>query len=321
MSNANSWRDFFMRGWKQSAAAAASLIVTAGAHGVVIYDSTQNLAAPGDDRGYKYVGEYGAGNAVAVGPHEFLTAQHLGVSIGAVVSFNSAVYVVSDWADIPGTTMRVLKTSNITPIPGSLIAPLYTNTGDHNGITASIVGRGGPKGVTNNGTFDLTGHGWYWTSPISTHSWGMNTLTSDAFGYIHYNFDPLSGVNEAMMTPGDSGGGVFVNDGGAWKLIGINEGVDALYANQTDSPSSFLQAAIYDAKFYSGITQTGLWEPDINGDLQLTTLDSMGGYASNVPTNAAAIQAAINAFEGVPEPGTLCVMTIGAMTLLRRRNR
>ena len=57
-------------------------------------------------------------------------------------------------------------------------------------------------------------------------------------------------MNEATLSSGDSGGGVFLNDGGIWKLAGINFAVDGpFYTTPSDTAGFF--AALFDARdFY-----------------------------------------------------------------------
>jgi hypothetical protein len=43
-----------------------------------------------------------------------------------------------------------------------------------------------------------------------------------------------AGSNECDISPGDSGGGLFIEDGGVWKLAGINYGVDGPFSNAVD---------------------------------------------------------------------------------------
>ena len=57
-------------------------------------------------------------------------------------------------------------------------------------------------------------------------------------------------ADEADLSSGDSGGGLFVMEAGLWKLAGINYGVDDLYTGADGS--GHLLAAVFDARgFYT----------------------------------------------------------------------
>jgi hypothetical protein len=291
------------------------------ARAVIIFDQpSQITSAPTGDQGFSSVAKFGNGSAVAVSGHSFLSVQHLPPATNDPVVLNGVAYHVTDWTNLPGSGIAILHVAETIPL--AFQTPLYSNTADPAGIAVSLVGFGGPKGPSNNGTFDLSGHGWYWTSASPTQSWAANTLDGINSGYLHFNFTPLATVNQGMITAGDSGGGVFIHDAGTWKLAGLIEGVDGFYVSPTETdPFNYVYAAIYDPRFYDNShTQTGLYDGDV-GSLQLTTLASQGAYADQVAPRYAEIQADIAALEAVPEPATLALLALGAATLLTPRRR
>lgn len=117
---------------------------------------------------------------------------------------------------------------------------------------------------------------------------GNNVETHSTFGEMFFTtFDtPTAGEwltsNEAGVANGDSGGGVFVLEGGEWKLAGINS---LLFTE----------------------------------NLQNANTTAFGNQASHI--NLANYQDEISAVTGtlVPEPSSLLFITIGTFTLLRRR--
>ena len=60
------------------------------------------------------------------------------------------------------------------------------------------------------------------------------------------DFDRNGLPDEAQLSGGDSGGAVFIQENGVWKLAGINYGVLSLSQNSSGSPS--FSAALYDTR-------------------------------------------------------------------------
>ena len=60
---------------------------------------------------------------------------------------------------------------------------------------------------------------------------------------LQATFDANGLADEAHLSVGDSSGGVFIQDGGIWKLAGINYGVEALF-NTNNSGAGFLAAGM-----------------------------------------------------------------------------
>jgi hypothetical protein len=78
-----------------------------------------------------------------------------------------------------------------------------------------------------------TQQGWNWGNPDFQRSWGTNAVSEiEDFGpnlgellIFTADRDNVS-ANEGAVTGWDSGGPVFVNDSGIWKLAGINYGAE-----------------------------------------------------------------------------------------------
>jgi hypothetical protein len=77
--------------------------------------------------------------------------------------------------------------------------------------------------------------------------WGENVVGGifyggSSLGYLlRVSFDRTGGPNEAMLSTGDSGGGLFVQEGGIWKLAGICYGVDGPF-NTSPAGAGFFGA-------------------------------------------------------------------------------
>ncbi|MDQ6656495.1 MAG: hypothetical protein M3Y80_11870, partial [Verrucomicrobiota bacterium] len=70
--------------------------------------------------------------------------------------------------------------------------------------------------------------------------------------YVYATFDQDGGASEAHLSGGDSGGAVFVREGGVWKLAGINYAVDGPFYGDASGANAF-NGALFDARdFYYG---------------------------------------------------------------------
>jgi hypothetical protein len=94
--------------------------------------------------------------------------------------------------------------------------------------------------------------------------WGTNTVTAIVNGdtifpsggigggtigdLLKCAFDASAGADEAHLSAGDSGGGVFVKQGPVWKLAGINYAVDGPYNTSASGPG--FMAAIFGEAIY-----------------------------------------------------------------------
>ncbi|HRH96737.1 MAG TPA: hypothetical protein PLB55_12415, partial [Prosthecobacter sp.] len=190
-------------------------------------DSNHNTTAPTgifQDSGWQYEGLYGAYLGTMIAPQYFITAQHFGTqgttftqsgifNGGSDVTYNIDTTVnsgVGYW-DIAGTDLRIFKVQEYF----SNYAPLYTGSLEV-GLTMVTMGRGGPRGADVLVGGDL--HGWEHSSPDGTARWGSNTVSgvyASALGdLLMAGFSAGGTTEEATLSNGDSGGGVFVNDGG-----------------------------------------------------------------------------------------------------------
>ena len=258
----------------------------------------------------------------------FLTANHIGnfTSGGRqIVMPDGSTHTTTGAVQRIGQTdILALQVSASQPFAASAIAPLYTSSDGP--LTASdklvIYGRGVQRGamVTSNGT----PNGYLWggyddtTNNTNLTSYGTNNYDTlrttqpgeeGGFGaaagtrFIQAAFNSGVDANEGIVALGDSGGGLFVNRGGVFKLVGLVNGVDAFYQNANGSGT----VAAYDARglYANNGTNYSL----VAGG----TAVPASSYFSYLPDNAAAIQAI------VPEPTALAFATVAVAGLLRRR--
>lgn len=298
------------------------------AKGIVLYDTDNALAnstAPSGQyagSGWQWQGQYGSYLGTMIAPQYFITAQHYGLQGSSFVStgvLNGAVdvtYTIDTAAnggqgywDIPGTDLRILKINETF----ASYAPLYTG-GAEVGMEMIVFGRGGPRGAEV--VLSSESKGWYTTGADGVVRWGLNdisgTVSSGVGTLLTASFSAVAGQNEAMLSVGDSGGGVFVLDGGVWKLAGINYGVDGFF-DTNNLPNDFQEfsAALFDkGGFYEGSDGTGwVLNPDGSSDVPSRM------YASRISSSSAQIISIV----GVPEPGAATLLMLSALMVFRRR--
>lgn len=285
---------------------------------VVLFDTGDTLAntsAPTgiyEDSGWAYQGRYGSFLGTMIGSQYFITAAHIGVS--ASPTFTSVATDVTYTIDasanggvgfwnITGTDLRIFK---INESFGSW-AELYTG-GAEAGADLVVFGRGGPRGAEVIAGGDV--QGWYHTASDGVVRWGANdvedVISYGGAEYLRADFDAVSGLNEATLSSGDSGGAVFILDGGVWKLAGINYGVDGPFdMNDTPGDGSEFHAALFERDgLYTG--GGAVWNPAPAG--------SSSFYASRISSSAGQIQAIVAV--PVPEPGTWVLMAVAGGWLL-----
>lgn len=270
--------------------------------------------------GWDYQGYYGSYLGTMIAPQFFITAQHIGVSLDPTFTKPGEMTYTIDAAangglgywDIAGTDLRIFKINETF----SSYAQLYTGAGEA-GQGLTVFGRGGPRGAEVEFEGEL--RGWEHTGSDGVMRWGTNAVENIvSFGAgdllradFDHNLDPLLGQHEATLSSGDSGGGVFILDGGVWKLAGVNYGVDGFFnLNNIPGNDPEIQAALFDrGGFYQG-SDAGGWS--IN---PLPANSPANFYASRISSSAAEIQSII----AVPEPGGVTLLMLGMLLVFRRR--
>lgn len=293
---------------------ATALLCLAGTEGkaVILYSTgttTANTTAPGGlfaDSGWQFQGEWlNNFTGTPISPNCFITAVHVGGNIGSIFTFQGQDYTTDDWADIPGTDLRIWRVTGTF----STYAPLYTKT-DELGKTLTMFGRGTQRSSAITRPSNGQQIGWGWGGSDGVLRWGTNSVATVDSLYLTGNFSSAGTTFEATLSNGDSGGGIFIKDtDGVWKLAGINFAVDGPFKFSTGDTNSF-NGAIYDA--------TGLFAQDDQGAF-VPVSGASSFYASRISVNAAAIQE----ITGVPEPGASAFLVAGlcALSGLRARRR
>ena len=225
------------------------------ARAVILFGTEGNTSAPEGElagSGWQYQGNFGGFLGTPVAPRFFLTAAHLG-NAGTLVYNGVSYTVVRAIVDPVGSDLRLYEVS--TPFP--FFAPLYTK---HDELAQPFVvfGRGTERGAPIIFTDPVSGdevRGWGHGPGHAVRRWGTNHVR-EVIPYrpdndlLYATFDAGVSVNEAHLSGGDSGGGVFIQDGGVWKLAAINFAIDGPFSRDGTAATAF-HAAFFDAsEFY-----------------------------------------------------------------------
>lgn len=267
----------------------------------------------GLDSTFSFVGrnQFGSGSVVAVGPRAIITARHLGV-INSNITFSNdgsgPLYAVdlSTQTFIGNSDLQMYRTlvdlPSWAPIDFSPLPSNFTHSDNGSGgLNISQNPSGSFATLTGVGfgfTGTLNGSGTGYTpdfsspqhrraAPFFSDSRGTNTLAG--IGPYNSVVSFLINNGDGTLEGGDSGGGLFRNVGGQWRLVGINS----------------FQGGNYN--FATGF--------DANRRNGLATLQHIAGFAEVSPH-----QQQIEAFL-VPEPATFAVVGLGLAALLRRRRK
>jgi len=277
------------------------------------------------DSGWQFQGGFGSKLATMISPNHIITAKHIGVSTTFVHKshFNGTPMDVSYAVDntvngglgywnVGTTDLRIFQVSGTF----SSYAPLYTGS-DEVGKELVVMGRGTQRGATVN--LGGTDKGWEWGTSDGKTRWGRNNVTNiDAIGVLGemlaVDFDADSGIDEAHLSIGDSGGSVFIKDAGVWKLAGINYAVDGAWdTNDITEDGTEFQAVLTDAGgFYNGSDGSGWTFIDDEVD----DIPSQF-YASRISAKVVEI----NVITGVPEPSAALLFLAGGLGFIARRCR
>ena len=229
---------------KLVAAIAVMMISAAAASGVILYrtgDPASNTTEPKGElagSGWQYEGSFGDFLGTTIAPHFFITAKHLGQVAEKFVFRGTSYTIIRGVAD-PEGDLRIFEVEGTFPE----YAPLYQKD-DEIGKHLVVIGRGtqrGPERIVNGQL-----RGWTYGPSDSVQRWGENKVAGIVGGNLYIVFEKAGFPQEAVLSSGDSGGAVFLNDGGTWKLAGINSDVDK-FASGTDGGGPFT-AALFDER-------------------------------------------------------------------------
>jgi hypothetical protein len=260
----------------------------------------------------------------------FVTSEHVGGYVGQKFYFKGINYTAQAYYDDPNSDLRIWKVDRNFPY----YAPLYRGTAEV-GKQAWFFGRGTQRGsdVYQNGQRK----GWRWGAVDGVMSWGTNTVSKTFNGgtgvgnVLMMDFNATGGRNEGTLSGYDSGGGAFVNDGGVWKLLGVNYAAKGPYS-LTGQTGGF-NASLFD--------EGGMWvgQDGRRWFVGESSIDAPGAsYVTRVSSDLGWIDSVVRANGGgtlvkatnvpvgvtaVPEPGSIAVIALGSgvFLLMRRQKR
>lgn len=237
-------------------------------------DAAYNTTAPAGalaGSGWELQGRWRSFLGTPIARNLFITAKHVGGAPGELFNFQGTNYTVIEAFADPQSDLRIFKVCGLFPA----YAGLYSQS-DELGKPVVMFGRGTRRGAEVLGP-TLIGEelkGWRWGAADGVMRWGENVVSTNVAAgagsgpLLGLDFNANGGSNEAHFSSGDSGGAVFIQEGGEWKLAGINFAVDGPY-NTTGEGAGF-NAALFDTGgLFVTKRVTGGWDqlPDAPIDL------------------------------------------------------
>jgi hypothetical protein len=258
------------------------VFIAASTQAVILYgtgDPTANTSAPAGafpHSGWDYEGQFGDFLGTAIAANYFITAKHIGGSVGQTFFLNNVVYTTTAVFPDPSSDLQIWQISRTFPA----YAGLYSGTpGTEVNLSLVVFGRGTQRGNAVNVGSDSHLGGWLWGNIDHAERWGTNVVgsiqTDPTYGkLLRAPFDSTGGQNEAHLSTGDSGGGVFVFNGSTnqWELAGINLAVDGPFSTSSTGTSPF-DAAMFDT--------TGLFVQNDQGNW-VTASNPSAFYATEI---------------------------------------
>lgn len=257
--------------------------IARSASAIILYDKWyRNKSAPTGsylNSGWQWTGNWGGFLGVPIAKNYFVTASHVGGSVGQSLSLNGKNYQTIAVYDDPNSDLRIWKTSTAF----TSWAPLYGGNTEV-GKTAILIGRGTQRGAEVKVNNVLKG--WQWGASDGLKSWGRNKVRSIVAGgsgigsVLGFTFDRTSTnggdkvTEECTVSNGDSSGAVFVNVNAKWYLAGIIYSVETPY--KTSSSSATFNAAIFDK---GGLYYNNAYVGDAANDVPAYM------YATRISTN------------------------------------
>ena len=220
---------------------ACAIILVNGSEG-------RNLAAPTGayaNSGWQLLGSWGGVLGTPIAPHFFVSAKHAGFASDGALHTSSGDYTVTNAFYDASSDLALYQVAQTF----TDFAPIYTGSSEMTLGDAVLYGNGTDRGtpLLVNGTQQ----GWNWGTADFRRSWGTNVVSDIVdFGpglsnLLIFTVDQQSGAStEGAVTGWDSGGPVFVNDNGVWKLAGINYGVETYSLDGI----SGIQATVWDTR-------------------------------------------------------------------------
>jgi hypothetical protein len=294
-ATAGRWRVQITTRWAVATASIGLglILIATSAPAVILYgtgDPTANTTAPTGalaNSGWQHEGRFGDFLGTAIAANYFITAKHIGGSVGQSFVLNSVVYTTTAVFPDPASDLQIWQISGTFPAHAGLYSG---NPGSEVTLSLVVFGRGTQRGSAVNVGSDSHLGGWLWGSSDGVERWGTNVVgsieTDPTYGkLLRAPFDPTGGQNEAHLSAGDSGGAVFVFNGSMnqWELAGINLAVDGPFSTSSTGTSPF-DAAMFDT--------TGLFVQDDQGNW-VTAPNPSAFYATEIAAHEGFIDSVV----------------------------
>jgi cysteine-rich repeat protein len=232
-----------------------SLLLAAPVGAVLIDsgDGSGNTTAPPDDPGFAYVGRKVSLTVIYVGYGWVLSAAHVG-DLGTVVIGGVGYTPMSGTRTVliqSGAIQADLELFRITTAPPLPPLPIRASTPALNDPVI-MVGNGRDRGAA----FSLypppsSDDGYYWETS-HTLRWGTNVVdaivpdfspdyTTRTTHSFTTSFTRNGTADEAQGTNGDSGGAVFIENGGTWELAGVMHAIEG----EPEQVGAFAETSVY----------------------------------------------------------------------------
>ena len=226
----------------------ASLLAAASSPAVIVAggDGTQNTTAPAGGQGWNYVGRItgpAPSSVTYLDNNWFITANHIKVldnPTGVLLGGSSYTINAGSWTRLTNSvgTDADLMMFRVNETIG--LSALTISGSPSNGAALTMIGNGRNR-ATGLTYWDVTAGTWtelggpsgaeasgYKWATGATKRWGTNTkdadagLVDDGFGITDMFYTDFDNVgDQAQGATYDSGGGVFIDNGGSWELAGI----------------------------------------------------------------------------------------------------
>jgi len=302
------------------------------ASAVILADRAQrNITPPKGtllNSGWQWEGKWGPYLGTAISKFYFITAEHIGGSVGDSFTLNGVNYKTVATYDDPNSDLQMWKVDK----PFSTWATMYKSSNEK-GMGIVTFGRGTQRGGEVNVNGQLKG--WLWGTDDHVQSWGKNVIgglatdkaddgTTDVTGgRFFWTFDNNRAAYEGSLSTGDSGGGVFMKVGKSWRLVGVNHSTEAEFRYPNDSPPGTFMGSLFDVG--------GLMTAD--GDLIQDTArnNPSKSYATRISLRQDWIYDVVSGHvasspnpipgSGVPEPTSAGLMVGCAWAMIMRRRQ
>lgn len=253
-------------------------------------DPSANTSAPTGalaGSGWQYQGQFGAFLGTVIASNYFITAKHIGGSVGQTFTFGGVNYTTTAVFPDPSSDLQIWQVSGTFLSHAVIFSGL---PGSEANLGLVVFGRGTQRGNPVYVGNDFHLGGWLWGNSDGVQRWGtsvVGSIVSDpSYGdLLRAPFNANGGSNEAHLSVGDSGGAVFVFNASsnAWELAGTNLAVDGPFSDSSSGTNPF-DAAMFDT--------TGLFVQD-NQSSWVSAPNPSAFYATEIAAHRGFIESVI----------------------------